>query len=226
MFFEELNDIPKLAKKTNFTIFSTDPFKAKTVLKQTFNSNVQFLEPDETNKISIDMIRDFTAGAAVVDTDNRFFVVLNAEMMNTNAQNAFLKNLEEPKPHHYFILVTPTPSALLPTVLSRAQVFYLKEKNTLSKPIESSDKIKELARRLIVANTTELITLAEEIYKKKDHQRVFALEVVGAAIEISYKSYFATNQQKFLKKLPNLLKLYDAIQKNGNVRLHIVADMI
>ncbi len=226
MFLDSINEIVDCAKKTNFTIFAVDSFKAKTILKKEYKSNVQFLEPDETNKISVDMIRDFVSGTSVVDTRDRFFVVLNAETMNVPAENAFLKNLEEPKPHHHFILVTLAPSALLSTVVSRAQVFYLKEKDTLSKPIESNEKVKELAKRLLVSNAPELIALADEIYKKKDNQRLYAQEIVGTAIEISYKSYFATSQPKFIKKLPNLLKLYDNIQKNGNVRLHIVADMI
>ncbi|MBR3131102.1 hypothetical protein IKG31_00830 [Candidatus Saccharibacteria bacterium] len=227
MFFDSPTQIPDIAKKTNFSIFAIDPAEARKVLEKKYKSAALFLSPDEkTNKISIDMVRDFTALTGSRDTVDRFFVVLHAETLNQHAQNAFLKNLEEPKPHHHFVLVTPTPSALLPTILSRAQVFYLKESNSLTKPVAANDKIKDLAKRLITANTTELIDLANELSKKKDNPREYALEVVGTAIEILYKSYFATNQQKFLKKLPNLLTLYDNLSKNGHVKLHIVADML
>lgn len=226
MFFDSLDEIPTLAKKTNFSIFAVDPSKAKMLFRKAFKTDAQFLEPDESNKISVDMIRDFASKTSSVDTKDKLFVVLNAETMNAPAMNAFLKNLEEPKPHHFFVLITTTPSALLPTILSRAQVFFLKETDSLQKPVESNEKIKTYAKRLITSDTPGLITLADEIYKKKDNQRQFALEIVSTAIEITYKSYFATNQVKFLHKLPNLLALYDNIQKNGNVRLHIVADMI
>ncbi|MBR3319625.1 hypothetical protein IKG06_03960 [Candidatus Saccharibacteria bacterium] len=227
MFFDSVTDLPILARKTNFTIFAVDSKTAKNVLEKTFKTAVIFLSPDEkTNKITVDMVRDFTTHAATRDTSDRFFVVLNAEALNPPAENAFLKCLEEPKPHHHYVLVTQMPSALLPTVLSRAQVFYLKEENSLSKPVVVDDKIKELAKRLIVANTKQLIELANELSKKKDNTREYAMKVVATAIEITYKTYFAANQEKFLNKLPNLLTLYENLQKNGHVKLHIVADML
>lgn len=227
MFFNTPSDILELAKKTNFAIIALESGVAKRVFEKRFKTAALFLEPDvKTNKISVEMVRDFTSIASMTDQTDRFFVVLNAEFLNPAAENAFLKNLEEPKLHHHFVLVTKTPSALLPTVLSRAQVFYQKETNSLSKPVEASDKIKTLAKQLIIADTKQLIELSNTISKKKDNPRAFALEIVGTAIEIMYKSFFATNQEKFLKKLPNLLKLYDNLQKNGHVKLHIVADMI
>ena len=227
MFFDSVTDLPNLAKQTNFAIFAIDSKSARTTLEKAFKAAVIFLSPDEkTNKITVDMIRDLTAHTGTRDTEDRFFVVLNAETLNPPAENAFLKCLEEPKPHHHFVLVTEAPSALLPTVLSRAQVFYLKEENSLSKPVVADDKVKDFAKRLITANTKQLIELANDLSKKKDNARDYAMMVVGAAIEITYKSYFATNQEKYLKKLPNLLALYENLQKNGHVKLHIVADML
>ncbi|MBQ1528097.1 hypothetical protein IIZ77_00415 [Candidatus Saccharibacteria bacterium] len=227
MFFDSPEQIARLAQNTNFAIFALESTAAEKILTQNFKTNVLFLKPDEkTNKISIEMVREFTALTNTTDVKDRFFVVLNAETLNPPAENAFLKNLEEPKPHHHFVLVTKIPSSLLPTVLSRAQVFYFKETGTLQKPVAADDKIKDLAKQLIVADVPKLIELANDISKKKDNPRAYALEIVGTAIEIMYKSYFATNQAKFLKKLPNLLELYDNLQKNGHVKLHIVADMI
>ena len=227
MFFDSPAQIPQIAKKTNFSIFAIDSLGAKNVLEKEYKSAALFLSPDEkTNKISVDMVRDFAVLTGSRDVTDRFFVVLNAETLNQHAQNAFLKSLEEPKPHHHFVLVTKTPSALFPTILSRAQVFYLKESDSLTKPIVANDKVKDLAKRLITANTTQLIELGNELSKKKDNPREYALQVIGTSIEILYKSYFATNQEKYLKKLPNLLMLYDNLRKNGHVKLHIVADML
>lgn len=47
-------------------------------------------------------------------------VILFADRMNANAQNALLKTLEEPPPHSLLVLVTDVPAALLPTIRSRA----------------------------------------------------------------------------------------------------------
>ena len=227
MFFDSLSQLSDLVSKTNFSIFSLDYSKAKQELKEAFKSRVVFLEPDEkSHKINVEMIRSFTALTNTKDTKDRFFVVLNAETMNESAENAFLKNLEEPKPHHHFVLITKTPSALLPTVLSRAQIYYLKETKDLLSPVESSETVKALAKRLISADAKGLIMLANELAKKKDNARSYSLEVVGAAIEIVYKSYFLTQQEKFLKKLTHLLALYENLEKNGHIKLHIVADML
>ncbi len=227
MFFDSPSQLPNLASKANFSIFSLDSLKAKQELKKSFKASVVFLEPDEkSRKINVEMIRDFTTLTNTKDTKDRFFVVLNAETMNEPAENAFLKNLEEPKPHHHFVLVTKNPSALLPTVLSRAQIYYLKEVKDLMAPVEASETVKTLAKRLISADAKELITLSNELSKKKDNARNFSLEVVGAAIEIVYKSYFLTHQEKFLKKLTRLLALYDNLERNGHIKLHIVADML
>lgn len=227
MFFDAPEQIASLAQKTNFAIFALDPIKARQIFTKAYRSCALFLAPDPaTNKISIDMVRDFTALTNAADIKDRFFIILNAETLNLAAANALLKNLEEPAPHHHFVLVTQTPSALLPTILSRAQVFYLKEVNVLSRPVAANDKIKNLAKQLIVADSKTLITLANDISKHKDNPRAFAIDIVGTAIELTYKTYFATNQAKFLKKLPNLLTLYDNLTKNGHVKLHIVADMI
>ena len=49
-------------------------------------------------------------------------VILFADRLNANAQNALLKTLEEPPPHSLLILVTDVPAALLPTIRSRSQV--------------------------------------------------------------------------------------------------------
>lgn len=54
-------------------------------------------------------------------------VIFDADRMNTESQNAFLKTLEEPPPDSFFILATGNPSALLPTTRSRCQSITLLE---------------------------------------------------------------------------------------------------
>jgi DNA polymerase-3 subunit delta' len=48
-------------------------------------------------------------------------VIHPAEMLNTSAANALLKNLEEPPPRTYFLLVTHRPHQVLPTIKSRCR---------------------------------------------------------------------------------------------------------
>lgn len=59
--------------------------------------------------------------------DRKIGVIFDADRMNTESQNAFLKTLEEPPPDSFFILATGNPSALLPTTRSRCQSITLLE---------------------------------------------------------------------------------------------------
>ena len=49
------------------------------------------------------------------------WIIQEAETFNEAAANAFLKTLEEPPAHVYFVLVTDRPEKLMPTVVSRCQ---------------------------------------------------------------------------------------------------------
>jgi DNA polymerase-3 subunit delta' len=85
--------------------------------------DVLVVEPDDMGSIKIEKIRDVIdrAGYRPFEGRRRVVVVDDAETMETGAQNALLKTLEEPPGASVFILVSSRPDALLPTVLSRCQ---------------------------------------------------------------------------------------------------------
>ena len=76
----------------------------------------------EKGIITVKLIRQLYNDTRTIQTSKRVIVIDYAERMATTAQNAFLKLLEEPGEGTYFILATHTPSKLLPTIHSRAQV--------------------------------------------------------------------------------------------------------
>jgi len=69
-------------------------------------------------------------------------VIRDAERMNLEAQNAFLKTLEEPPQRTLLILITSKPQALLPTVHSRMT------KIQLNTPAEQRDQLGESEQKL------------------------------------------------------------------------------
>ena len=74
-----------------------------------------FIRKEEITAINMHAVyRPFEARAKV-------YIFLEADNFNTESANAFLKTLEEPPPHVYFILVTDHVEKLLPTVVSRCQ---------------------------------------------------------------------------------------------------------
>ena len=82
-----------------------------------------------------------------------------------------------------------------------------------------------MAKQLLVAKGADLANIAEKISKKKEAPRAYALSVVGTAVEMLYKSYYLTGKDVFLKKLPKFLELYDNLNRNGHIKLHIVSEL-
>ena len=78
-------------------------------------------KPKDKREIIIEQIRELKRDVIVVpnESEKKVYVINNADLMNINAQNAFLRILEEPPTHTVFILKTDTPAELLPTVRSR-----------------------------------------------------------------------------------------------------------
>lgn len=219
MFFESEGQIPEIAKKTGFSIFVIEEipnFPTKNTLK---------ISPDEkTNKIPIESVREFLKYTVSKKTTDSFFVVEYPEKMTIEAENAFLKNLEEPKENYHFVFLTKDLSSLPKTVLSRAQIYIKKITNPLEKPILTNEKIKSFAKRLLTVKSIDLPSLMREMTDKKD--REFVMSVVECAIEMAYKTYFLKKDTRFLEKIPNLLNLHKNLSLNGNIKLHIVADML
>jgi DNA polymerase-3 subunit delta' len=85
--------------------------------------DVPIIEPGEMGEIKIDQVRDVIerAGYRPFEGRRRVVIVDEADSMRVEAQNALLKTLEEPPSASVFVLVSATPDALLPTVLSRCQ---------------------------------------------------------------------------------------------------------
>jgi DNA polymerase III subunit delta' len=69
----------------------------------------------------------------------KVFIINNAQQLNLESANAFLKTLEEPPRDSVIILVTDRPALLLPTVLSRCRIvkFYPMQRSVLKKTLMS-----------------------------------------------------------------------------------------
>lgn len=83
------------------------------------------IEPDEKGTISIDVVRNLYQRTRSRQDGRQVVIIDRAEAMGVEAQNAFLKLLEEPREGVTFILTAPTPDTLLPTISSRVQTLGL-----------------------------------------------------------------------------------------------------
>ena len=86
---------------------------------------VKWLEPDGVSQtIKIEHILKLQHEIYLKPYEGRkkVFILLEAERMNREAANAFLKTLEEPPGESIIILITSSPGRLLPTIKSRCQL--------------------------------------------------------------------------------------------------------
>ena len=220
MFFQTPEEVLEISSKIGCGIFVM-PRDVKFEIK-----NAIILQPEEKTTITIEQVRNVIGALNMRQITDQYVIVRPADALGEEAANAFLKSLEEPKDKVHFILITDAPSRLLPTILSRAAVYFLRQSDMLSGEIKADEKIKGLAKKLMVAKPSELVGLAEEISKKKDGVRAYALEILGVVIEMLYKSYFITGKEVFIKKIPKFLAAYENIERNGHIKLHLVADLI
>lgn len=94
------------------------------------------------NAIRIWQIRELNRSMALssMQTGRRVVIIVDAELMNQESSNAFLKNLEEPHEDVTIILTSSQPERLLATIVSRCQELVVP-------PIDDEALVDELLRR-------------------------------------------------------------------------------
>src|SRR5690606_27301746 len=81
---------------------------------------------------SVEDIRNLTDQVQFAPQQGKYkvYIIDEVHMLSTAAFNAFLKTLEEPPEYAIFILATTEKHRILPTILSRCQVFDFKRIST------------------------------------------------------------------------------------------------
>ena len=88
------------------------------------NPDVRLFDYPDEKTIKVGHVREDVENAVHLspyENPYKVFIIDGAERMNFNAQNAFLKTLEEPPRNSVIILITPLADLLIPTVRSRCQ---------------------------------------------------------------------------------------------------------
>lgn len=132
------------------------------------------------NEITIDQIRSVSKQITVSMGTKQLFVVYDFDTASGEAQNAFLKTLEEKNEFNLFVLVVSNPETILPTIRSRSKVIRLdtqkerqadEEVQRFIENIPKSDGLAFLGDPLVCGVTREkVLELFEEftfIFKKR-----------------------------------------------------------
>ena len=102
---------------------------AKTIndLKENFEYNI--FELDAASNNSVEDIRSITDQIRIPPQIGKYkvYIIDEVHMLSNAAFNAFLKSLEEPPKHVVFILATTEKNKIIPTILSRCQIYDFKK---------------------------------------------------------------------------------------------------
>lgn len=92
------------------------------------NSSFNIYELDAASNNSVDNIRSLTEQVRIPPQVGKYsiYIIDEVHMLTTAAFNAFLKTLEEPPSYVIFILATTEKHKILPTILSRCQIYEFK----------------------------------------------------------------------------------------------------
>ncbi|WP_118974558.1 DNA polymerase III subunit gamma/tau [Taibaiella koreensis] len=125
------------------------------------NTSFNIFELDAASNNSVDDIRSLTEQVRYAPQHGKYkiYIIDEVHMLSTAAFNAFLKTLEEPPPYAIFILATTEKHKILPTILSRCQIFDFKR-------IQTEDIVGHLAgicaKENVVAQNNALHIIAQK----------------------------------------------------------------
>jgi len=196
---------------------------------RSFNEGISLSihELDAASNNSVDDIRDLTDQVRIPPQTGRYkvYIIDEVHMLSASAFNAFLKTLEEPPPYALFILATTEKHKILPTILSRCQIFDFKRittSDTVSHLQEIADKegIKaEKAALEIIAQKSEgcmrdSLSILDKIVSFTDGQVTYRETIEHLNIlDADYFFRFLEKMQK--QELDEVLLLFDAIHHKG-----------
>lgn len=216
MFLDNPDRIPEIVARSDFAIIAhPSSFDPKTLAIKDVSYSVS---PDEKNTIRLEALAPLKELARTKNARPLVVSVLAAETLTESAMNSLLKTLEQPTANLSFIFFTSNPNALLPTILSRAHLYYLR----MNEKPSPDEKSLTLARELVRGDPRVLLRLSTVLSKDREK----ALEVTSVAINSLSTAQLASPSPLYLSRLKKLLTLYENLTKNGHIRLHVVADML
>jgi len=217
-----------LAKRINQKGKEVDP-------DEDFAFNI--FELDAASNNSVDDIRNLTDQVRIPPQTGNYkvYIIDEVHMLSQSAFNAFLKTLEEPPAHAIFILATTEKHKIIPTILSRCQIFDFKRIGV----IDIKNYLKKIAKHEnITADDDALHIIAQKADGAlRDVLSIFDRVVSFAGDNLTrqavaenlnvldYDSYFKTTDLILKNDIPKLLITYNEILAKGFDGHHFIAGL-
>ncbi|WP_111708569.1 DNA polymerase III subunit gamma/tau [Lutibacter citreus] len=191
-------------------------------------------ELDAASNNSVDDIRSLTDQVRIPPQIGKYkvYIIDEVHMLSQAAFNAFLKTLEEPPAHAIFILATTEKHKIIPTILSRCQIFDFKRigvidaKNYLVKIAEQEginaddDALHIIAQKADGAMRDALSIFDRVVsFSGKNLTRTAVTENLNV---LDYDEYFITTDLLLQNKIPEVLVHFNTILSKGFEGHHFI----
>lgn len=202
------------------------------------NTSFNIYELDAASNNSVEDIRQLIDQVRYAPQTGKYkvYIIDEVHMLSTAAFNAFLKTLEEPPPYAKFILATTEKNKVLPTILSRCQVFNFNRIKTqdIAKYLEriaakENHQYESEALRIIAQKADGGLRDACSIY-----DQMAALTqgniTIKAVIEnlhiLDSEYYFQLTEAALNQEYANILLLLDKVLNKGFDPHHLLIGLI
>tara|TARA_B100001059_G_scaffold65409_1_gene61687 strand:+ start:22578 stop:24335 length:1758 start_codon:yes stop_codon:yes gene_type:complete len=195
------------------------------------NENEDFafniFELDAASNNSVDDIRNLIDQVRIPPQVGNYkvYIIDEVHMLSSAAFNAFLKTLEEPPNHAIFILATTEKHKIIPTILSRCQIFDFRRisvkdtKNHLanvakSEGVEAADDALHIIAQKADGALRDALSIFDRVvsFSGKKLTREAVTENLNV---LDYSYYFEITDLLIENKIPDLLILFNAILSKG-----------
>src|SRR4051812_46574834 len=184
-------------------------------------------ELDAASNNSVDDIRSLVEQVRFAPQAGKYkvYIIDEVHMLSSSAFNAFLKTLEEPPPYAIFILATTEKHKILPTILSRCQIFDFKR-------ITTEDTVEHLQEICVKEEVTAEKAALQVISQKSEGCMRDALSIMDKIVsftggELTYSNtlehlnildedyYFRLLDSMLSQDLASAMLLFDSINRKG-----------
>lgn len=194
-------------------------------------------ELDAASNNSVDDIRNLTDQVRIPPQAGAYkvYIIDEVHMLSSNAFNAFLKTLEEPPKHCIFILATTEKHKIIPTILSRCQIFDFKRitvsdaKNYLKliaqeQGIEAEDDALHIIAQKADGAMRDALSIFDRVvsFSGKNLTRQAVSENLNV---LDYDTFFQVTDLILNNEIPALLLQFNAILSRGFEGQHFIAGL-
>ncbi|KAB1071250.1 DNA polymerase III subunit gamma/tau [Tamlana haliotis] len=194
-------------------------------------------ELDAASNNSVDDIRNLTDQVRIPPQVGKYkvYIIDEVHMLSQAAFNAFLKTLEEPPKHCIFILATTEKHKIIPTILSRCQIFDFKRITVK----DAKEYLKYIAEEQGITAEDDALHI---IAQKADGAMRDALSIFDRVVSFSgknltrqavtenlnvldYETYFKSTDLILENKIPELLIQFNDTLSKGFDGHHFIAGL-